>query len=155
MRVRVERTVTATPDLVWTVVGDESSWLRWYRPLSLFQPIGEPTSGVGATFDEHESFWKTRSEIVSKVPGRSIGLATRSINLSGLLDRYYRSIDLEPGADGASTTVSITGAFRFGWLGLLLFPYTYPQMNASIYLEYRSALRGLAALFDESGPLPR
>lgn len=146
MRVGVARTVPAAPDVVWAKVGDESTWLSWYKPLSAFDPIGEPTTGIGATFQEQEWLWKTESRVVTKDAGRKIGLSTHSINMPGLLTSYYRSISVDPGENGSSTLVAISGAFRFGPLGWLLFPYTYPQMNAAMYFEYRSALKGLAEL---------
>lgn len=147
-RVEVDRTVPVPPAQVWALVGDESTWLDWYEPLSGFEPVGEPTSGVGATFAEQEWVWTTASEVVVKDDGRRIDLATRSINLRGLLRGYYRRIELEPVDGGSSTEVSFVGGFRFVPLGWLLFPYTYPQMNASLWFEYRGALKGLASALD-------
>lgn len=129
---------------VWAAIDDPSTWVDWYEPLSAFEPIGEPTTGVGARFHEQEWLWKTESRIVHREPGRSLGLSTESINMPGLLRRYHRQLVVEPEPGGASTTVTIIGGFRFGPLGLVLFAYTYPQTLGALYLEYRSALRGLS-----------
>jgi len=144
MRIAVTRAIPADLDVVWSAVDDPSTWLDWYEPLAAFEPIGEPTRGIGAVFHEREWLWKTNSRIVAREPGRSIGLSTESINMPGLLSRYYRRISLEREPIDGSTLVTITGGFRFGQLGLVLFAYTYPQMLGALFVEYRSALRGLS-----------
>ncbi len=68
-------------------------------------------------------------------------MVTRSINIRGLLTKYYRSVSVVP--VDTHTEVTITGAFRLGVLGWALLPYTYPQMLGALFFEYRSALRGL------------
>ena len=141
----VTRSILAPASQVWSRVSDQSTWLDWYRPLKAFEPVGETTNGIGAVFHEQDALWKTESEVVSLEPGVEIGLSTRSINFPGLLTHYYRRISLEPSEDASTTTVSISGGFNFGLLGWLLFPYTYPQMHAALYLEYRCALQGLAS----------
>ncbi len=154
MRVGVERAMAVPAERVWSTVSDASTWLSWYKPLSVFEPVGEPTGGLGATFRQQDWVWKTESSIVAWDRGREIGLSTSSINMPGLLTKYYRSLTIEQSEDETATTVTLTGAFRFGTLGWLLAPYTYPQMLAALYVEYRSALSGLAELLtsEPSGP---
>lgn len=140
-RIEASRAVAADPGRVWDVVGDEAGWLSWYRPLTELEVIGEPTTGVGTVLREREWLWRTTTEVVRRDEGSRIDLITRSINIRGLLTKYYRSVTVVPADDGAEVT--ITGAFRLGILGWGLLPYTYPQMLGALFFEYRSALRGL------------
>lgn len=139
----VTRTVDASSVDVWTLIADHQQWLTWYRPLKDLRLETGSRLEVGTVLYEHEGPWKTTSEVMEWDEGRMVGLAMRTLNLRGLLSGYYRRIEVHP-AD-AHTEVTIIGGFTFGTLGWVLFPYTYPQMHAAMYFEYRSALKGLAA----------
>lgn len=144
-RVRREGTVEAPIDRVWSVVSDHTQRTAWYTALDEFVPMGEATSGVGATFREREWAWKSTVEIVEWSEGRHIGMSTRTLNMPGLLSRLYTQFELEAVSDD-STVVTITGGFRLGWLGWVLAAYTYPQMLTYLWVDYRSAMKGLQAV---------
>ena len=144
-RLSVSRTVDAPPEAVWTVIADHENWLAWYRPVKKFELTEGTELAIGTVCYEEEGPWKSTSEVVEWEEGRVVGLAMRTLNLPGLLSKYYRRIELQAGGAGEPTTeVTITGGFAFGPLGWLLIGYTYPQMIAALYFEYRSALKGLA-----------
>lgn len=150
-RTGVSRMVKASPDEVWAVVSDASTWLDWYRPLSAFDLVGVTSLQPGAEVYEKESFWKTTSEVVDWDEGRTIGLSTRTINARWLLRRYYRLLEIDAAdPEGTETKVSLTGGFSFGPVGWIFVAYAYPQTRASLYFEYRSALKGLAAYFSDA-----
>lgn len=137
-------TIAASQDQVWARIADTAHWTDWYRPLSRFEPLTAATTGIGARFDEHEGPWKSTSEIVAWDESTRIGLATRTLNLPGLLTRHYREIALARDHETPQhTVVTMAGSFSFGLLGWLLVSYTYPQMHAAMYFEFRSALNGL------------
>ncbi len=144
-RLSVSRTVAAHREDVWAEIADHERWLTWYRPLQEIRLVEGTELAIGTVVWEHEGPWKTTSEVLELEEGRAVGLAMRTLNLRGLLSSYYRRIEVKAGSTGdASTEVTITGGFGFGPLGWVLVAYTYPQMIAAMYFEYRSALKGLA-----------
>lgn len=140
-RVQVDRVVPAPVADVWAAL-EHPDWLRWYRPLSDFAVVGGGGVVAGSVVREREWWWKVESVVDVWEEQRSLGLAARAFNVPGLLRTYHRRFDLSD-VDGG-TRVELTGGFAFGPTGWLFLPYTYPQMIGAMYVEYRSALNGLA-----------
>ncbi len=150
-RLAVSRTIEAPIADVWAAVADHQQWLTWYRPLSKFELVEGDQLAIEAVVWEREGLWESTSEIVEWESGRLVGLATRALNLRWLLSKHYRRIELcSVGEAGSQTEVTITGGFAFGPLGWALVGYTYPQMIAAMYFEYRSALKGLGEMLDQA-----
>ena len=151
-QVSVSRTIAVQQEAVWAAIADHKRWLTWYRPLKGFRLLEGDELAIGALVWEHEGPWKTTAEVLEWEEGRTVGLAMRTLNLRGLLSSYYRRIELQAVATDQEprTEVTITGGFAFGPLGWVLFAYTYPQMLATMYFEYRSALKGLAEAVEKA-----
>ena len=109
---------TATPEAVFALLADGSTWPRW-SPIEAFeleQPGDPPPEGVGAIRVFRRGRTTGRDQIVELVPGRRLGY----VSLSGLPVRDYRAnVDLESDGDGtrirwqASFAPKVPGT---GWL---------------------------------------
>ena len=109
---------TATPEAVFALLADGSTWPRW-SPIEAFElerPGDPPPEGVGAIRVFRRGRTTGRDQIVELVPGRRLGY----VSLSGLPVRDYRAnIDLESDGDGtrirwqASFAPKVPGT---GWL---------------------------------------
>ena len=91
---------TATPEAVFALLADGSTWPRW-SPIEAFElerPGDPPPEGVGAIRVFRRGRTTGRDQIVELVPGRRLGY----VSLSGLPVRDYRAnVDLESDGDGA------------------------------------------------------
>jgi Polyketide cyclase / dehydrase and lipid transport len=98
----------ATPDAVFALLGDGSTWPRW-SPIEAFEleRAGDPPpEGVGAIRVFRRGRTTGRDQIVEVVPGRRLGY----VSLSGLPVRDYRAdVELEPAGDG--TTIRWQASF--------------------------------------------
>jgi hypothetical protein len=108
----------ATPDAVFALLGDGSTWPRW-SPIEAFEleRAGDPPpEGVGAIRVFRRGRTTGRDQIVEIVPGRRLGY----VSLSGLPVRDYRAlVELEPAGDG--TTIRWQASFApkvpgTGWM---------------------------------------
>ena len=109
---------TATPEAVFALLADGSTWPRW-SPIEAFElerPGDPPPEGVGAIRVFRRGRTTGRDQIVELVPGRRLGY----VSLSGLPVRDYRAnVDLESDGDGtrirwqASFAPTVPGT---GWL---------------------------------------
>jgi uncharacterized protein YndB with AHSA1/START domain len=112
----VHGTTTASPDRVWRLLGDSSTWTSW-TPVERFElerPGG--ADGLGEVRAFTTGRVTVREEIVERAPGRRLTYAL----LSGLALRDYRAeIDLTPRPDG--TEIRWHTTFRakvpgMGWI---------------------------------------
>ena len=98
----------ATPDAVFALLGDGSTWPRW-SPIEAFEleRAGDPPpEGVGAIRVFRRGRTTGRDQIVEVVPGRRLGY----VSLSGLPVRDYQAhVELEPAGDG--TTIRWQASF--------------------------------------------
>ena len=121
-RVDASASTTASPERVYALVRDGSTWPTWSTldSFELERPGDAEREGLGAIrVFRTKRFPKpvvSREEIVELVPNRRLGYAL----LSGLAVRDYRAfVDLEP--DGTGTRIRWHSSFRpvvpgTGWL---------------------------------------
>jgi len=121
-RVDASASTTASPERVYALVRDGSTWPTWSTldSFELERPGDTEREGLGAIrVFRTKRFPKpvvSREEIVELVPNRRLGYAL----LSGLAVRDYRAfVDLEP--DGTGTRIRWHSSFRpvvpgTGWL---------------------------------------
>ena len=121
-RVDASASTTASPERVYALVRDGSTWPTWSTldSFELERPGDTEREGLGAIrVFRTKRFPKpvvSREEIVELVPNRRLGYAL----LSGLAVRDYRAfVDLEP--DGSGTRIRWHSSFRpvvpgTGWL---------------------------------------
>jgi hypothetical protein len=98
-RIDVRTFSRATPDVVFALLADGSSWPRW-SPIESFRlerPGDPPPEGVGAVRVFRRGRTTGRDQLVELVPGRRLGY----VSLSGLPVRDYRAtVDLQATGDG-------------------------------------------------------
>ncbi|MFD9736356.1 SRPBCC family protein [Umezawaea sp. NPDC059074] len=121
-RVDASASTTASPERVYALVRDGSTWPTWSTldSFELERPGDTEREGLGAIrvfrTDRFPKPVVSREEIVELVPNRRLGYAL----LSGLAVRDYRAfVDLEP--DGTGTRIRWHSSFRpvvpgTGWL---------------------------------------
>jgi len=107
--INVTAVTPATPEVVYALLADGSSWPAWspIESVELEEPGDPPPEGVGAIRVNRLGRTTGRDQILELVPNRSIKYATRS----GLPIRdYVGEVDLEP-APGRGTTVHWHSSF--------------------------------------------
>ena len=112
----VRRKISATPEAVFDLLGDSSTWTAW-TPVESYREI-EP-GGLGGTGEIRQFTTgrvRIREEIVEKVRNRRLTY----VMLSGLALKDYRAeIDLEPAGDGCEVRWHTTFRASFpgsGWM---------------------------------------
>jgi hypothetical protein len=138
VRVRSE----ATPDRVYRLAADSSTWPEWSPVLRYERERPGDASGVGEVRVFHNKGRKvpTREEVVELTPNRRVGYTL----LSGLAIRDYRAfIDLTPDGDG--TAIRWHSSFEpkargTGWL--------YRLVLRAVISRYATALAARAAAQD-------
>ncbi len=152
LRTRVTRDVDATPENVWQIVSDHTTWSDWHTDYDEHRAVAEQTEGLGARFLTTEWILKSESEITRWEPGHTIGLSvTRATGWRWLLRSHYTEIRVEPAPDGGPGArlhygVAFTGTLLF-WV---LSAYSIGYALASSYWDAKASLKSLDRLLSES-----
>lgn len=112
-RVQVSRTTTASPEQVWALLGDVTTWPRW-TPFTAasYEREGTPAPhGTGAVRLLRLAGTTTREQVLRWEPPRSY-----AYDYSGVLplQGYRGEVELVPEAGG--TRITWTGTFANGLL---------------------------------------
>jgi hypothetical protein len=109
----------ATPDAVFGLLVDGSTWPRW-SPIEAFElerPGDPPPEGVGAIRRFRRGRTTGRDQVAEVVPERHFGY----VSLSGLPVRDYRArVELEPTGDGTTIRWHASFAPKLPGTGRLL-----------------------------------
>lgn len=153
LKVTTKRRVDATPEDVWSVLADHSTWTAWQEDYEQHDPLTARTTGLGARFNTKEWVLRSEVEIVRWEPGRAIGTTVlRASSLRWLIRRYYTELTIEPiDGDHTACVVHYRTAFTGTWAFWLLSAYTVGQTLGSIYFDSRASLKNLERYLRASG----
>ena len=134
-KITAEATSEATPEEVWALLSDRSTWPSW-SPLGSHAGVspgedGDP-DGVGGIAEFVTGRNRVREEIVERVPPRTLSYRL----LSGLPLRDYRAvIELTPSGGGTRiqwTSTFVPGRPGTGWLYRLVLARIIRDMVAGL-----------------------
>lgn len=128
---------TASPDKVWKVWSDTSTWGEWNPNVTTMEMHGPFQSGTSAVMNtpagQHHQM-----QLLDVVPGRSFALETRVI--PGTLFRFNCRIDSAGGKTKISQHVAVKGPL--GFLGFMFGP--------QVSKEFPTLLQNLAKKAESS-----
>lgn len=109
----IRKTIAATPDVVYGLVDDSSTWPSW-SPIDEFELVEAPgDDGLGEVREFTNGRVRVRERIVERVPNRRLSYML----LKGLAVHDYRAdIDLSP--EGSATAVRWHTTFKPNLLGM-------------------------------------
>lgn len=140
-KVVVERTVEASPEAIWTVLSDNTTWTSWFTGMSRCDSTSSPATGIGSTRTVKVGPLVAEERFISWEPNKLWGFSVIRTNLP-VARKMLEQVELVDRSTPtrAASLVRYTGAFVPHRFAVLTFALTKRQVCAA----WTRGLDGLA-----------